>query len=93
MQINLSQTHAAIILWVLGVTAIFVPFSHKWLDDKEQAAVLAALAFTKGFIGIRAYSLTPSGNLAENPPTKQQVEAQENAAAAKGKKLDGSDLY
>lgn len=93
MQLNLSQTHAAIVFWVLGVAAIMVPFSHRWLDDTEQAAILAALAFTKGFIGNRAYSLTPAGNLAENPPTKQQVEGMENAAAAKGKNIDGSDKY
>jgi len=93
MQFNLSQNQAVAVFWVLGVAAILVPFSHRWLDDKEQAAVLAALAFTKGFLGARAYSLTPEGNPAENPPTKQQVEAQENAAAAKGKNLDGSDKY
>lgn len=93
MQINLSQTQAVLVFWLLGVAAILVPFSHRWLDDKEQAAVLAALAFTKGLLGSRAYLLTPAGNLAENPPTKQQVEGMENAAAAKGKNLDGSDKY
>jgi hypothetical protein len=93
MQFNLSQTQATLALWILGVLAIAVPFTHRWLNDEEQAAVLAALAFTKGFIGIRAYRLTPEGNVAENPPTKQQVEGMENAAAAKGKNLDGSDKF
>jgi hypothetical protein len=91
-KINLSQTQATVVFWLLGSLAIAVPFL-RFLGTEEQAGVLAFLSFTKGMIGVRAYSLTPEGNVAENPPTKQQVEGMENAAAAKGKNLDGSDKY
>jgi len=91
-QFNLSRNAACFIHLLIGAVQAAVPFFHV-LKPEERGAIEAFLALAHGTIGYQAYTLTPAGNPAENPPTKQQVEAQENAAAAKGKNLDGSDKY
>lgn len=92
LQFNLSRNAACAWHIVIGALQAVVPFVH-FLSAEERAAVEGFLALTHGTIGWNAYSMTPAGNLAENPPTKQQVEGMENAAAAKGKNLDGSDKF